>query len=336
MRLIKRGDGGSNKIIGAWGGGDRWVIIKLPDPVVPARVVTASEVALMEFVRTELGILTPKVLKWSWDAGGPVGAEYVIMEEVEEEVAGVRWPEIGLEGKARALKELLVVDEKFLRSSDIFGDVGYGSLYFTEDAEKLGFKKVFEVKSRRSPGRFCLGPLAERHFWVDAAADIDRGPCQYFLYMYANMILTTQHLLTYSTKGPPLKPTSPPLQTPPSTVSLSAVNPPPKPNPSSSTAASPQTRLPLPPILLSSSTASIVSPRVSFIPPSPHPLSGTVISVIRISSSPPPAVSPASLTGRASMSYRSSSRRVSQNCFRTSILIPRPPPIHCRRWKMVS
>ncbi|KAL0637003.1 hypothetical protein Q9L58_003985 [Maublancomyces gigas] len=176
VRLIKRGDGGSNKIIGAWGGGDRWVIIKLPDPVVPARVVTASEVALMEFVRTELGILAPKVLKWSWDAGGPVGAEYIIMEEVEEEIAGVRWSEIGLEGKARALKELLVVDEKFLRSSDIFKDVGYGSLYFTEDAEKLGFKKVFEVKSGRSPGRFCLGPLAERHFWVDAAADIDRGP----------------------------------------------------------------------------------------------------------------------------------------------------------------
>lgn len=180
VRLIKRGDGGSNKVIAAWGGGNRWVIIKLPDPILPARVVTASEVALMEFVRTELDIRAPKVLKWSCDAGGPVGAEYVIMEEVEEEMAVVRWPEIGLEGKARVLKGLLAIDEKFLRSGEIFKDVGYGSLYFTEDAEKLGFKKVFEVRTGSSPGRFCLGPLAEEHFWVDAAADIDRGPCQYF------------------------------------------------------------------------------------------------------------------------------------------------------------
>lgn len=62
VRLVNRGDGGSNK--------------------------------------TELDIPVPKVLKWSWDAEGPVGAEYVIMEEVEDEMAVVRWPEIGDQGKA--------------------------------------------------------------------------------------------------------------------------------------------------------------------------------------------------------------------------------------------
>lgn len=56
IRPTKRGGGG--KVIVAWGG--RVVIIKLPDPVMPARVVTASEVASMEFVRTELDILAPK------------------------------------------------------------------------------------------------------------------------------------------------------------------------------------------------------------------------------------------------------------------------------------
>lgn len=183
VRLVNRGDGGSNKIIVVLGG-SRSVIIKLPHPAVPARVVTASEVALMDFVKTELDILVPKVLKWSWDAEGPVGAEYVIMEEVEDEMAVVRWPEIGDQGKAMFLKELLTVDERFLRSSEIFKNVGYGSLYFTEDAEKLGFKKVFEVKAGKSPGKFCLGPLADRHFWADETTDIDRGPCQYtFIYI---------------------------------------------------------------------------------------------------------------------------------------------------------
>lgn len=178
VRLNKFSEGGSSKIVLARGGGKR-VIVKLPDPVVPARVVMASEVAVMEFARAELDIPTPKVLAWSWDAAGPVGAEYVIMEEAEGDMVSVQWDGLEPEGKAKLLKEVIGVDERLLRSSELFKNVGYGSLYFTEDAKKLGFKEVFEVKTGRSPGRFCLGPLADKHFWADATADIDRGPCKH-------------------------------------------------------------------------------------------------------------------------------------------------------------
>lgn len=183
VRLNKFSEGGTSKIILARGGGRR-VIIKLPDPVLPAGVVIASEVAAMEFARTELDIPTPKVLGWNCDAGGPVEAEYIMMEEAKEDMVCVRWPELKLEGKAKVLKGILEVDKKLLHSSEFFRDVGYGSLYLTEDAEKLGFKKVFEVKAGRNPGRFCLGPLTGRHFWADPTADIDRGPCTcFFIYL---------------------------------------------------------------------------------------------------------------------------------------------------------
>lgn len=69
------------------------------------------------------------------------------MEEVKEGIAVVHWPEIGLQGKMMVLKEFLAVDDKLLHSSKIFRDVGYGSLYFTEDEEKLGFKRVLEVRA---------------------------------------------------------------------------------------------------------------------------------------------------------------------------------------------
>lgn len=85
------------------------------------------------------------------------------MEEVKEEMAVVHWPEIGLQGKTMVLKELLAVDDRFLRSSKILRDVGYGGLYFTEDAEKLGFKGF---ESREKAGEVLFRSTGKEPFLV--------------------------------------------------------------------------------------------------------------------------------------------------------------------------
>ena len=81
IRIQKLAEGASNKVFIAIGHGQR-AIVKIPDPVVPARFVTASEVATLEYLRTELAIPVPKVFAWSTTSDNPVGCEYIIMEEL--------------------------------------------------------------------------------------------------------------------------------------------------------------------------------------------------------------------------------------------------------------
>jgi hypothetical protein len=55
--------------------------VKVPDPVVPSRLITANEVATLEFMPTELGMPVPRALAWSAKSDNPVGCEYIIMDE---------------------------------------------------------------------------------------------------------------------------------------------------------------------------------------------------------------------------------------------------------------
>ncbi|KIW71004.1 hypothetical protein PV04_03227 [Phialophora macrospora] len=61
VHLEKLAEGGSNKVLAATIGRQRFVI-KIPDPVVPQRLVMASEVATLEFLRAELRLPVPRVL----------------------------------------------------------------------------------------------------------------------------------------------------------------------------------------------------------------------------------------------------------------------------------
>lgn len=244
-------------------GGQKLVMVKLPDPVVTPRVVTASEVARMEFVRNELG--------WSVDAEGPVGSEYVVMDMTgREELPIFEWKmiESGLEGRAKLLEGAMGVCEKLLKASEMFKGVGYGSLYFTKDAEKLGFQKIFELKGGKSPGKFCLGPLTDKHYWADGSEYIDRGPCKSSTYC-----IPRSPEINMDIKGSLHKRTSPPLPMPQSPTSSTAETPAQKPNPSFSTLAMTSSTPPLKPS--PSSAASAPPLPTSFTPPSPHQHYGT-------------------------------------------------------------
>lgn len=62
------------------------VIARLPCPLAgPSYLVTASEVATLQFAREVLNLPVPRVITWSNAKRGhtnPVGADYIIMERV--------------------------------------------------------------------------------------------------------------------------------------------------------------------------------------------------------------------------------------------------------------
>jgi hypothetical protein len=181
VTIQKLAEGGSNKVFTASVrrgplSGQR-VVVKIPDPVVPAQLVTASEVATLEYLRTELDVPVPKVLAWSSTSDNPVGSEYIVMEEAAGDPLYLQWDtKLEVPQKIVVVEQLLSIQKRILQHTAGFG--GYGSLYFTEDALALGLAR--HPVSTNASGRFCLGPLADRKFLssVDEYADTKWGPCE--------------------------------------------------------------------------------------------------------------------------------------------------------------
>ncbi|KAF2825799.1 hypothetical protein CC86DRAFT_293910 [Ophiobolus disseminans] len=73
VSMTKRPEGWFNKVFRLVIDNDAVVIARIPNPNAgPPFLKTASEVATMEFARSVLGILVPKVLSWSGDSSNPV------------------------------------------------------------------------------------------------------------------------------------------------------------------------------------------------------------------------------------------------------------------------
>ncbi|GFN11624.1 phosphotransferase family protein [Aspergillus tubingensis] len=74
-------EGGFNKVLLMTAENGKEVIAKLPCPrVVPPQHSTASEAAVMEYVRSHTSVPVCRVLGWSSEASNPVGSEYILME----------------------------------------------------------------------------------------------------------------------------------------------------------------------------------------------------------------------------------------------------------------
>ena len=57
----------------------------------PRSLLTRSEVATMDFVRSRLGAPVPKVLAWDASKDNEVGCEYIIMEKCEGKMLATCW-----------------------------------------------------------------------------------------------------------------------------------------------------------------------------------------------------------------------------------------------------
>jgi hypothetical protein len=160
----------------------------LPCPLAgPSYLVTASEVATLQFTREVLDIPVPRVLTWSGaerNSVNRVGTDYIIMEEVPGVCLGLRWTNFLHSDEVKPiLSSLLDVEAKFQRIR--FSHIG--SLYFKEDVseELQSFPLFSENKDShiaQFSERYRIGPLIDRQWWRGERArlDLDRGPCKCF------------------------------------------------------------------------------------------------------------------------------------------------------------
>ena len=153
------------------------VIAKIPfRNAIPARYLTASEVATMEFLRYQLQIPVPKVFAWSFDAdSNPVGVEYIVMEKASGVALGDLWWSLDSKQLLKVITQLVKYEAKLLQTRLS----AYGSIYFKENRPVDTNNRLFSI-SDEFPQQYCIGPIADQRFWHDGRGNLDihRGPCK--------------------------------------------------------------------------------------------------------------------------------------------------------------
>ncbi|KAI9755875.1 MAG: Phosphotransferase enzyme [Candelina submexicana] len=126
-------------------GSGRRDIVKIPNPVVPANYITASDVSTLEYIRTELQFPLRKVLAGISSSDDAVGCEYIIMEEATGEPLQLTWSEVGPTQNSPVLRGLTALQKGLVQTSHNLG--GYGSLYFCTNATTLGFQDKIQLNA---------------------------------------------------------------------------------------------------------------------------------------------------------------------------------------------
>lgn len=162
------------------------VIARMPCPLAgPSYLVTASEVATLQFVKEVLKLPVPRVITWSGAKRGqmnPVGADFIIMEEVPGVCLGERWLTFeSPDDVTPIMTGILDMETKFesLRFSRI------GSHYFKEDVSAdlqtvPLLSGAIDTTTRQLAEGYRVGPLTNCQWWRRgnrAHMTLDRGPC---------------------------------------------------------------------------------------------------------------------------------------------------------------
>lgn len=163
-------------------------IARLPTPIAgPPGLVTASEVATMDFLR-RLRVPVPRILAWnSTSETSDVGAEYIIMEKAEGREATEKDVDRSLViGLAKALKPLADLQFKY-----------HGSIYYKKDVpagEQSYGDFLLNPPSGVDFSPFVIGPIAQRDWWRDDRAKQKggHGPCK--CRKYLSKILTERYM----------------------------------------------------------------------------------------------------------------------------------------------
>ncbi|KAI4519160.1 hypothetical protein K525DRAFT_271994 [Schizophyllum commune Loenen D] len=158
-------------------------IVKIPFPITgPKHFCTASEVATLDYLRTELGLSVPDVRSWSSHAERtPVGTEYIMYEKIPgTPLSKYDVTDVPLENDPfiRVLPAIVTMESQMTERTFYL----IGALYYKDDVPEH-LRRDWPLHTRteyRSPNsaRFCVGPTVEREFWRAGRStlDIDRGP----------------------------------------------------------------------------------------------------------------------------------------------------------------
>jgi len=125
-------------------------------------MVTASEVATMEFMRLHTTFDVPAVYAWSKNPANPVRSEYILMEDVRGVPLMESWYSIS--GSPVSTAVLRLVNNVYSMSTVLFSQIG--SIYFKEDLpQELQSRPLFGStiveQFRPAESQFRIGPIAD-------------------------------------------------------------------------------------------------------------------------------------------------------------------------------
>ncbi|EFR03064.1 hypothetical protein MGYG_06062 [Nannizzia gypsea CBS 118893] len=128
------------------------VIAKLPCPNAgPLKHNTASEVAVLEFVRNFTSVPVPKVLAWNSDSNNPVGAVYIIQERCSGKQLVDVWDDMNEPTKFKLIQSLSQLEGEL--SSIKFP--AFGNLYLRTVCP--GGSRPLDA-AIDPDSKFCIGP----------------------------------------------------------------------------------------------------------------------------------------------------------------------------------
>lgn len=180
--IRKLAEGRCNKVLHVQLTDSAPVIARIPTPLSgPPHLVTASEVATMDFLRNRLGLTqVPRVVAWSSRSDTPVGAEYIIMDVADGVELHSVWHQLTMKQKLRLLHQWIKFESKIVKAFSCGN--GYGSLYYRQDVPAENAREVFV--DGRIDEQFVLGPSTlQTGFWEDQYGSpkeikIGSGPCK--------------------------------------------------------------------------------------------------------------------------------------------------------------
>ncbi|KAF8894381.1 hypothetical protein CPB84DRAFT_1782912 [Gymnopilus junonius] len=165
--IRKIAEGRCNKVFNVQLTEGRQVIARIPTPLSgPPHLVTASEVATMEFLRNRLGLAqVPRVLSWSSRSEDtPVGAEYIIMDVADGVELHSVWHQLTMKQKLQLVYQWIKFESKVIKAFS--GGSGYGSLYFRKDVPAEDAHDI--SVDGQTDEEFVLGPSTlQMGFWED-------------------------------------------------------------------------------------------------------------------------------------------------------------------------
>lgn len=170
VSISKLAEGGFNRTFVVALHDGRQVVARVPYPIaVPDYYAVASEVATIDYQRS-CGIPVPEIYGYSAGSDNVAGTPYILMEFVHGPTLSEVWSSLGDEEVISVIRQLTQIEARMMSQPFPAG----GSLYFTEDLEKVapGLGVPLEDK------RFCVGPDTKLALWYGrrAGLDVNRGP----------------------------------------------------------------------------------------------------------------------------------------------------------------
>ncbi|KAI0044477.1 kinase-like protein [Auriscalpium vulgare] len=172
VSLSKLAEGGFNRTFLITLRDGQQIVARIPYPMtVPKYYAVASEVATIEYLRSS-GLPVPRIYGYSPDSDNDARTAYILMEFVQGSLLRDVWPALRHQEVISVVRQLTQLESQMMSLSFPAG----GSLYFTEDLEKVAMGLGIPLDDER----FCVGPDTSLPLWYGRRAKLDvyRGPYQ--------------------------------------------------------------------------------------------------------------------------------------------------------------